>query len=367
MNDLKISVIMPTYNCDRFISKSIDSYLAQELNETELICVNDGSTDGTARILHHYQNNYPDKVIVIEQTNQGAAIARNKAITESRGEYLYFLDSDDLIPNSVTLSNLYHAAVDNKVHIAGGSLIMFDEKGEYTDFTGKEGLDGQQFTENQLTKYTDYQFDSGYQRFIYRRSLLIDNNLFFPNYRRYQDPPFFVKAMSSAQEFYALREATYKYHLRESHINWLPATVIVLLDAILDVATFAAENNLEHLFCLSLLRLRSDYYHIIANSIFKEGNKDVLQSYLFTEEMFRRLSLRFSNIPPLEVFPLIGKRVSNDLLELNALRTEHAALISRHGSILNSNTWKAGKALTFLPKKARDLIHKLKKNSEKQY
>jgi glycosyltransferase involved in cell wall biosynthesis len=86
-----ISVIVPAYNRERYLGAALESALEQDCPPLEIIVVDDGSTDGTARVARSYP-----EVRYLYQSNQGAATARNTGIAASRGEYLTFLDSDDL-------------------------------------------------------------------------------------------------------------------------------------------------------------------------------------------------------------------------------------------------------------------------------
>lgn len=89
-----VSVIMPTYNCGRFIKESIDSVLAQTYANWELIIVDDCSKDETEAIVHTYDD--PRIQYMRNEQNMGAALTRNKALREAKGRYIAFLDSDDL-------------------------------------------------------------------------------------------------------------------------------------------------------------------------------------------------------------------------------------------------------------------------------
>jgi len=88
----QVSVIIPTYNRERFVSKAIDSILHQSFTDYEIIVIDDGSTDGTQNVLKPYMN----LIRYIYQDNRGVSAARNRGVQESRGELLAFLDSDDL-------------------------------------------------------------------------------------------------------------------------------------------------------------------------------------------------------------------------------------------------------------------------------
>src|SRR5260370_5963249 len=86
-----ISVIIPVYNGKEFITRAVDSALAQDFSDFEVIVVDDGSTDSTSHIL----TKYGDKIRVLRQDNRGPSVARNKGAAIPRGEYLAFLDADD--------------------------------------------------------------------------------------------------------------------------------------------------------------------------------------------------------------------------------------------------------------------------------
>jgi len=90
--EMSVSVIIPVYNGERFVGEAIESVLAQTYAPLEIIVVDDGSTDGTAKVVHRYCN----MVRYVYQDNAGAAAARNHGVAISRGEYLAFLDADDL-------------------------------------------------------------------------------------------------------------------------------------------------------------------------------------------------------------------------------------------------------------------------------
>jgi len=87
-----VSVVMPTYNRRNYIRESLDSVLSQDFSDYEVIVVDDGSTDGTEKMVRPYQ----DRIRYIRQENRGAGAARNVGIRKARGQYIAFMDSDDL-------------------------------------------------------------------------------------------------------------------------------------------------------------------------------------------------------------------------------------------------------------------------------
>ena len=90
-----VSVIVPIYNRECLVGKTIDSILNQTYRNVEIIAVNDGSTDGSLEVLKQYSNKHPEKIVVVDQQNAGQVRARNNGILHAHGEYIAFLDSDD--------------------------------------------------------------------------------------------------------------------------------------------------------------------------------------------------------------------------------------------------------------------------------
>lgn len=97
MSDIKVSIVIPVYNVENYLRQCLDSVCGQTLDGVEVIAVNDGSTDGSARILKEYEESYPDILHVYHIENQGVSHARNFGVSKAAGEYVLFVDSDDFI------------------------------------------------------------------------------------------------------------------------------------------------------------------------------------------------------------------------------------------------------------------------------
>lgn len=105
----KVSVIIPIFNGAKFLQECLNSALNQSLSDIEVICINDGSTDNTLQILEEYAK-LDRRIKIINQSNLGVSIARNKGIETAESEYVCFLDADDLYPEQSTLELLYETA-----------------------------------------------------------------------------------------------------------------------------------------------------------------------------------------------------------------------------------------------------------------
>ena len=99
MNKL-ISIIMPVYNAEKYLNRSIESIMNQTYNNIEIILVNDGSTDNSLEICTSYQEK-DNRIKLINQANKGVSFARNKGIDEATGDYIMFIDSDDYVEKNM--------------------------------------------------------------------------------------------------------------------------------------------------------------------------------------------------------------------------------------------------------------------------
>ena len=184
----KLSIIIPIYNTEKYLSLCLNSIINQTLKNIEIICVDDGSTDNSIKILKHYQEK-DKRLIIISQKNKGSGIARNRGINISRGEYIGFMDSDDMYPNNYILEFMLNKCIKNNVYICGGGMKFFKERNKRIILSKNKLFF---FKDEGIINYIDYQFDFGYYRFLFNANFIKKNKIFFPNYLRYQDPPFFV-------------------------------------------------------------------------------------------------------------------------------------------------------------------------------
>lgn len=133
----KISIILPVYNEEKYINQCLDSLCNQTLSDIEIICVDDGSTDGSLAILRSYEK-LDDRIMVITQKNQYAGVARNNGMKHAKGKYLLFLDSDDIFEPDM-LEKLYLRAEQDQLDIAlCHSYRLDDRNGEKIEIDSSE-------------------------------------------------------------------------------------------------------------------------------------------------------------------------------------------------------------------------------------
>jgi glycosyltransferase involved in cell wall biosynthesis len=126
----RVSIILPTYNGAKYINRAIESVLSQTLSDWELLVINDGSTDETEEIIKEYIKK-DNRIIYLKQENQGPAIARKNGIEKSKGEYIAFIDDDDVWIDKNKLNAQVDFLDENYEYVmVGTSGIIIDETGE---------------------------------------------------------------------------------------------------------------------------------------------------------------------------------------------------------------------------------------------
>lgn len=186
MSDKKplISVIMPCYNTEKYIHKTLTSLFGQSMQDFEVIFINDGSTDSTASIIEEVKSRYPDRVITIHKENEGQSKARNKGLDVASGKYVIFLDSDDYI-DSDYFEVLVSAAEENDSEMVLSGQHKVDENGNTIANINYP-----------VDKYPDYSLRRlNPHGKLYKLSMLNEHNIRFAEGKLYEDNPFNFLAM----------------------------------------------------------------------------------------------------------------------------------------------------------------------------
>ncbi|MCM1235830.1 MAG: glycosyltransferase family 2 protein [Ruminococcus flavefaciens] len=280
--NIKISIIIPIYNCEAYIEECLESVIKQSCKELEILCIDDGSTDSSADIIEELVKK-DSRIMLLRQENQGAGKARNMGMKHARGKYLAFLDADDYYSDNEALQSMYDLCEEKEVDICGSYSIKMQPDGS----TKNVCLYGTELPANNIYNYSDYQFDYGYVLFIYRKKLLEEHNIVFPSYRRFQDPPFMVKAMFAAGQFTCVDRYLYCCRVSNSIKKFNAAKTVDLLNALMDNMQFAKEHHLDILWEKTLERLEYEYASLIVHSMDKD-NSTILQLLIRANEMVSR-------------------------------------------------------------------------------
>lgn len=182
---IKVSIIVPVYNVEKYLRECLDSLIGQTLKDIEIITINDGSPDNSLQILEEYAAK-DARVKVINQKNAGLSAARNRGMEAACGEYVAFIDSDDWVDVDFC-ERLYDAAIREKADIAAGEIISCSENGKCGGGVSRCG----DKVFNSLKEKWHYLLDDGAHCYvcnkIYKRELLLGKKLFFAEGKTYED------------------------------------------------------------------------------------------------------------------------------------------------------------------------------------
>lgn len=260
----KVSVIIPVYNCERYLKQCIESILSQTLKDLEIICVDDGSTDQSVKIIQQFTL-FNEKVVLLRQNHQGPGIARNKGIKKATGKYVTFLDADDFYWDTDSLEQLW--SVCETKGVAAGASLQWCVNGKV------ERLEcfAQDLKNRQILNYSDHQLDYYFTSYLILRSLLVEKEIYFPSYIRFEDPPFLVKVLYEANQFVVVDTCLYYYRRPVASSRFNTEKTCDLLHGLIDNLWFAREHHLEMLFENTVRRLEFEYKHIFYQNLSPDG------------------------------------------------------------------------------------------------
>lgn len=210
---IKVSIIIPVYNVEKYLDKCVQSVLSQTLKKIEIFLIDDGSSDNSWNIVQKYAEQ-DKRIIAIQQENAGAAIARNRGLELARGEYIGFVDSDDYV-DADYFEKLYKTAIEKDADIARAYVQSeIETSDEYQLVHSAEGYDNYYNVESKLmVEKNKLNLTSSNWLAIYRRLLLEKNNIhFIPEIRTGQDNVFNLHVSYFANKVVFLEDPSY-YHM----------------------------------------------------------------------------------------------------------------------------------------------------------
>ncbi len=212
-----ISIIIPVYNVAQYLPSCLDSVLEQTIDNLEVLCINDASLDNSDVILNRYAKRDTRIAIFNHGENFGQGVARNTGIAAARGEYVFFLDSDDILFSPYSLSRLYSVAKQDVAdEVIGGTLRWNEETGE-REFNYHRAYLNNKFRGVRLEAAQSLAGNVIGCNKLIRTSLLKQHDLQFPtNLQKFEDTPFSWKVHLQARSISVCTDATYLHRLRHS-------------------------------------------------------------------------------------------------------------------------------------------------------
>lgn len=209
---ISVSVIVPVYNGERYLSACLDSLIRQTLHAIEIIVVDDCSTDKTPNILQEYAKKDERIHVIRNETNLRQGLSRNKALATARGEYVGFVDSDDWVDASY-FEQLYLAATREHASIAKAEALWVHRNGSIVKkFSLNEAISNGIKRGEPLPVLFTCEFWTA----IYLRSDLIKQEITFPNLSNAQDLVFLFRATSRLSGFAAVPDVFYYYRQHDN-------------------------------------------------------------------------------------------------------------------------------------------------------
>ncbi len=226
--NIKVSIVVPVYNAQKYLRTCVDSLVNQTLEEIEIILVDDGSTDESSSIISEYENQYPSKVIVIHKENGGQASARNMGIEISRGTYVGFVDADDYV--DVTMFDKMYRNTE------GETIDMVACDYEYIEYASGKNLT-QYAKVKQITDKKEMFIDplvSPWNK-LYRRQILKDTGVLFREGCVYEDTAFYMKLIPYISKTnYVGEKLVYHYKHVSSTMNGVQTAKVADMFTILE-------------------------------------------------------------------------------------------------------------------------------------
>ena len=232
----KVSVIIPNYNCGKYICETLDSVMSQSYKDIEVIVIDDGSTDDSVKLIKKYD------VKLIEQFNQNGSIARNRGIEESTGDYLFFIDSDDVLADKDVIKNMVS-------DIEGYDLVMYD-----FDCMDKDGkiTSHKEISSRFVDRDNKYKYARTFpvlSNKLYSKKLIDKYGLYYSNVRIGQDLNFYLKYLCCAEKINYVNKNSFKYRIHEESLSKkISLNFLDIYNSMEEVGKFYIKNDKEREF-----------------------------------------------------------------------------------------------------------------------
>ena len=252
-----ISVLIPLYNSEKYIACTLSSVVNQTWKELEIIIVDDGSTDSSAKIVESFQEE-DSRIKLYSQKNMGIGYTRNRLLSLSSSSLILFVDSDDILPPNF-ISLLYEAKARNKAEIASARVVPFRNKPRKKKGGKEEVYSGEEF----LVEMT-----RPMGKFCYSHSRLMDKALFlslsFPEDKIFEDVVLMPKIVIRARSVVFVPEAQYNYRINRNGLSHSPFSLRSLdeMDGYMENIKLGEKiENRQVVYYSSLFFLTKYYYY----------------------------------------------------------------------------------------------------------
>ena len=212
---MQLSIIIPVYNIANYLDDCLRTVFTQELNDFEVICVNDGSTDSSQAIIDKYSALHANLICLV-QSNQGLSAARNNGLSIAKGDYIFFLDGDDTLANSTSLKAILHQSISLNVDMCVFNALVDGNKTYMSNFPKTDkvmsGIDMMHHFISHCRTVMEPVW-----AYLYRRRFLLDNALSFKKGIYHEDVLFTPQALTLSKITICIDEAVVDYNTHRNN------------------------------------------------------------------------------------------------------------------------------------------------------
>jgi len=282
---MRISVIVPVYNVEKYLSRCLDSLVNQTFKDYEIIVVNDGSQDNSKKIINEYLKKFPELIKSYTKKNGGLGSARNYGLKKSIGEYIMFVDSDDFVETNM-LEKMYSVARKKNSDMVICNINDYYEKSSinklnYNIYTGNNVFKNPEIILNRPAAWNK----------LYKRELFNNSDMKFVDNKWYEDLRLTTKLYLECNKISFIKDHLYNYVIRENSImnNKNISRNYEIIEAFEDVISYYREKNLIDKFNDEIEFLAINHLFIAASVriIINSRNKDIRKNLTPILEYFK--------------------------------------------------------------------------------
>ena len=264
---MKVSIVIPVYNVEKYIRQCLESVINQTLKDIEIIIVNDGTKDSSMKIAEEY---LPDKRIkIINKENGGLSSARNAGMREAQGKYICFIDSDDFIDSSM-MEELYNKIEKTNSDVVESGILLYDNKTHKVEERKNKKYNFVEKGSYLWGKYTTEVWNK-----IYKKEFLLKNNIFFEEGMIHEDDLFTIRILFSTNKICHIQKSFYYYRINREESIMTNVNLEKRLKALQRIAEKIKEYQKmmqTDIFSFLMLKILEIYYLI---EIYEINNENI--------------------------------------------------------------------------------------------
>lgn len=244
MENSKVSIIIPVYNCEKYLKKCFDSVKIQSYKNIEAIIINDGSKDGSLKIINKYiKENKNWKLI--DQKNQGLSNSRNNGYKLATGKYIFFLDSDDELPSN-SIEKLVTCAEKNQSDVVIGNMLNYNSSGFFPNYTTKFIRQADDIDYDKFPELISFIHAAGK---LYSKKV-IENLEFIPDVK-HEDNYFNLSLYLRKVKISMIKDDVYYHRIREGEERSITQSLNYssFLDLMKNYERLISENDFNYALC----------------------------------------------------------------------------------------------------------------------